>query len=270
MRLLVSRQNIGVWASTYIKQKVQAASSAAKKSFVLGLPTGGTVVDMYRCLCEFYTQGQLDFSHIVTFNMDEYVGLSPQDKNSYHFYMHEHLLDHVNLPAKQAHLLDGLSDNLPATCQAYEQAIQEVGGIDLFLGGVGRNGHMAFNEPGSSFTSRTRTVKLELNTRLANARFFDNDFSRVPTHALSVGIGTVLEAKELLFLASGTQKAQAVARLAHGDVTTSWPITALKTHPRATLLVDEDAASMLVGSVRQTLQALKENEPQAPTWSIEL
>ena len=270
MQLLVSRQNIGKLAATYIRQKVTAFVPSENKPFVLGLPTGATVVDMYRFLCEMYERRELDFSHIVTFNMDEYVGLTPNDPNSYHFYMQEHLFSRVNLQPSNTHILDGLSADLQATCDAYENAIKQAGKIHLFLGGVGRNGHLAFNEPGSSFTSRTRPITLEPSTRQANSRFFNNDVSRVPTQALTVGIGTVLDAEELLFLASGEQKAQAVARLSQGEITPKWPITALKTHANATLLVDEAAASQLTGEVKQALLTQQRQQPHAQTWSVEI
>lgn len=270
MRLLVSQKNIGQQAAAYIKQKATAFAPSENKPFVLGLPTGATVVDMYRFLCEMYERAELDFSHIVTFNMDEYVGLAPNDPNSYHFYMKKHLFKHVNLSPSHTHILDGLATDLQATCDAYENAIKQVGKIHLFLGGVGRNGHLAFNEPGSSFTSRTRPITLEPSTRQANSRFFNNDVSRVPTQALTVGIGTVLDADELLFLASGEQKAQAVARLSQGEITPKWPITALKTHANATLLIDEDAASQLTGEVKHDLQVQQQQHPHDDTWCVEI
>ena len=270
MRLIVSRQDIGLWAATLIKKRVQAFAPTAQKPFVLGLPTGGTVEGMYAYLCDFCQKGEINFQHIITFNMDEYVGLPMQNPQSYHYYMQHHLFNGVNIPSAQAHILNGLAKDLQQECDRYERAIEQAGGIHLFLGGVGRNGHLAFNEPGSSFTSRTRPVALEPNTRQANARFFEGDISRVPAQALSVGIGTVLDAKEILFLASGKHKAQAVARLSLGEVTPQWPITALKTHPFATLLVDEEAASLLTGSAAKQLSYLRQQHPQDQTWQLEL
>lgn len=264
MRLLVLQQDLGSWTAQQICKKIRTFSPTAQKPFVLGLPTGGTVEGMYAQLRTLYQQGELDFSHIITFNMDEYAGLSPQDPQSYHYYMQHHLFEGINLPENQHHILNGQAPDLHAECKAYEKAILASGGIHLFLGGVGRNGHIAFNEPGSSFSSRTRLVKLEENTRQANARFFDGDVSRVPTHALSVGIGTVLDAKEILFLASGEAKAQAVARLALGEITPSWPITALKTHPNATLLVDVKAALALPQAMRENIRKELAKSPTQP------
>ena len=270
MRLFVTQRNIGRLAANHIQAQIKKFAQEKNRPFVLGLPTGGTVVDMYGFLCEMYRQGELDFSSVITFNMDEYAGLAPDDPHSYHFYMKHHLFDGVNLQPQNTHILNGLAPDLLQECNHYETAIKQAGGIRLFLGGVGQNGHLAFNEPGSSFASRTRPVTLEPSTRRANARFFDGDESRVPAQALSVGIGTVLDADELLFLASGETKAQAIARLSLGEITTKWPITALKTHPRATLLVDEAAASLLTGRVRAELWEMKAKFPHSDGWGVEL
>ena len=264
MRLLVLPHDLGTWTAEQIRQRIQVFAPTAQKPFVLGLPTGGTVEGMYANLRQLNQTGQLDFSHVITFNMDEYAGLPPTDPQSYHYYMKHHLFDGINIPKENVHILNGQAADLSQECESYERAIAVAGGIDLFLGGVGRNGHIAFNEPGSSFSSRTRLVTLEENTRQANARFFDGDISRVPTHALSVGIGTVLAAKEILFLASGNAKAQAVACLALGEVTTAWPITALKTHPNATLLVDLEAASALPQPLQAQIQTQLQTHPEKP------
>lgn len=242
MKLIITPHNLGLWAAGYIVSRVH---TAAKDPFVLGLPTGSTVEEMYAALCSLAKHQKIDFAHIHTFNMDEYVGLPPSHPQSYAYYMHQHLFDHVDMPPQNIHLLDGLTTDIPKTCQQYETAIKQLGGIDLFLGGVGRNGHLAFNEPGSTLDSPTRVIELTESTRQANARFFHNDPTQVPVQALTVGIGTILEAKELLFLASGAAKAAPVARLAQGDITPAWPITALHAHTRATLLIDPAAAGAL-------------------------
>ena len=264
MRLLVLQQDLGNWAANYIRKKIQQFQPTAQKPFVRGLPTGGTVEGMYACLCQLCQSGQLDLSHVVSFNMDEYAGLSAQDPQSYHYYMQHHLFNGSNIPPNQRHILNGIAPDLTAECASYEQAIRQAGGIHLFLGGVGRNGHIAFNEPGSAFDSRTRLVTLEENTRQANARFFNGDLSRVPTHALSVGIGTVLDAQEILFLASGEAKAQAVARLALGKITPQWPITALKTHAQATLLIDVTAAIELPETIQKDILTQFTQNPLEP------
>lgn len=259
MKLIITSHNLGLWAASYIRQRVQ---SAADKSFVLGLPTGGTVVDMYAALSGLVKNKKMSFQNIISFNMDEYVGLPPSHEQSYHYYMKENLFDHVDMKPEHIHILNGQATDLEKECATYEAEIKKAGGIDLFLGGVGRNGHLAFNEPGSSFDSRTRVMNLTPSTRQANSRFFQNDISQVPTQALTVGIGTVLDARELLFLASGTSKAEAVSRLATGEITTAWPITALKTHPQATLLIDDEAASALPAPVLQQLKQARAEHPQ--------
>lgn len=260
MKLIITKHNLGLWAASYIQTRWQ---NAQKKPFVLGLPTGGTVVDMYAALCALVRHGKMSFQDIVTFNMDEYAGLPPTHEQSYHYYMQHHLFGQVDILPQNVHILNGMAADLHRECQQYENAMAQAGGVDLFLGGVGRNGHLAFNEPGSPFDSRTRVTELTPSTRQANSRFFDGDIQKVPTHALTVGIGTVLAAKELLFLASGESKAEAVARLAQGEITPQWPITALKTHPRATLLVDPAATVAFDPGLQQRLRAQQEQHPQA-------
>lgn len=259
MKLIISSHNLGLWAASHICARWAAAH---KKPFVLGLPTGGTVEDMYAALSGLVKNGKMSFQDIVSFNMDEYVGLAPEHDQSYHYYMNHHLFSHVDAKPENVHILNGLAKDLDQECANYEAAIKQAGGIDLFLGGVGRNGHLAFNEPGSALDSKTRVIELTQNTIEANSRFFNNDTSKVPTRALSVGIGTILAAKELLFLASGQAKAQAVARLTQGEITPQWPITALKTHPNATLLIDEAAASALSADIQAKWQTLRQENPE--------
>ena len=270
MHLIVSRQNLGRWAARFIQNRATAFAPRKNKPFVLGLPTGSTVLDLYACLCRDFQSAQLDVTCWMTFNMDEYVGLSPKDPQSYHYYMQKNLFDTLHFQPGHTHILNGQASDLLAECEQYELAIAQAGGIELFIGGVGRNGHLAFNEPGSSFTSRTRPISLTLSTRQANARFFGGDPSYVPSQALTVGIGTILAARELLFLASGPSKAMAVARLAQGEISIDWPITALKTHPHAILLVDEEAASQLTGPAAYQSQQARQQSPEADTWMVEL
>lgn len=269
MRLVVTKMNLGLWAAAYVKEKINAAAPAPAKPFILGLPTGGTVVDMYANLRLFYKEGLLSFKNVVTFNMDEYVGLPQDHPQSYHSYMRQNLFNEVDIPPQNIHILNGQAADLAKECADYENAIAMAGGIDLFLGGVGRNGHIAFNEPGSAFNTRTRLVELTPSTIEANSRFFLNDVHRVPRQALSVGIGTVTDAKEILFLASGAKKAEAVARLFKPGKDLNWPITALKLHPHATLLADPAACSLLDGDAKARLDALMQTEPDAEHWALE-
>lgn len=266
MKLIITKHNLGLWAAERIAHHINQSN---KNPFVLGLPTGGTVEDMYAALSALVKNRKLSFQKVVSFNMDEYVGLEPTHDQSYHYYMHHHLFSHVDMQAENIHILNGQAADLSAECAAYEKAIEQTGGIDLFLGGVGQNGHLAFNEPGSAFDSRTRVVNLTQNTIQANSRFFGGDTNAVPTQALSVGIGTVLAAKELLFLASGDKKAEAVAQLTQPGTTTQWPVTALKTHANATLLVDEAAASLLSGNAKQEWEEQKQANPQGD-WILHL
>ena len=258
MKLIITSKNLGLWAAEYIQHAWQ---KKIKKPFVLGLPTGGTVEEMYAELVRLVQDKKMSFKNIITFNMDEYVGLPKGHPQSYYFYMKQHLFDKVDLPLQHIHFLDGNAANITAVCQQYEQDINAAGGVDLFIGGVGRNGHIAFNEPDSAFTSRTRLITLTESTRQANSRFFQNYIKQVPTHAITVGIGTVLEARELLFLASGISKAEAVAHLVNNPPTEKWPITALKTHPRAILLIDKEAANQLPASILHIWQEQQKQQP---------
>ena len=266
MKLIITKHNLGLWAANHISARIHQAE---KNPFVLGLPTGGTAEDMYAALSSLVQNKKLSFQNVVTFNMDEYVGLSPEHDQSYHYFMNHHLFSHVDAPAENIHILNGQAEDLTAECAAYEEKIKQKGGIDLFLGGVGQNGHLAFNEPGSAFDSRTRAVNLTQNTIEANSRFFNNDINAVPTQALSVGIGTILDAKELLFLANGPKKAEAVAQLSKDEITAQWPITALKTHRNAIMLVDEEAAALLEGKAKEELLRQQQENPNGD-WILTL
>lgn len=268
MRIIVTRQNLGLWAAHFIKYRIQSITGN-KKAFVLGLPTGGTVIDMYAELTKFYTTKKLDFSKVITFNMDEYVGLSDKHPQSYHTYMQEHLFSKVNIPSNNQHFLNGMADDLNLESQNYEGQIESANGIDLFVGGVGQNGHIAFNEPGTLFSSRTHLVDLTPSTRQANARFFDK-LEDVPTQALTVGIGTILQAKELLFIASGNSKANAINALLSNTPTPNYPITALKLQPNATLLVDENACEKLPDFYKIELDKQIVNYPTATHWVLNI
>ena len=268
MRLIVTKISVGLWAAAYIKNTIKQFSPSLERPFVLGLPTGSTVLDMYAILRTFAKERLLNFQHILTFNMDEYIGISAGHPQSYHSYMRRNLFDHVNLLKEHIFMLNGQAEDFTQECTRYENAITQAGGIDLFIGGVGQNGHIAFNEPGTPFQSRTHLVDLTPSTREANARFFQNDISRVPRQALTVGIGTILEARELLFIASGVKKAAAVAHLITQPPTPSWPLTALKLHQHATLLADLDACVLLSGDVKTQLDEAMQTDPHAEQWIL--
>jgi glucosamine-6-phosphate deaminase len=202
-----------------------------KAEVVLGLPTGRTPLGMYDALVEMYRNQGLDFSRVRTFNLDEYLGLAPAERNSFRAYMHRHLFDHVNIPPENVHIPDHVD--------MYEQAIRETGGIDLLVVGIAANGHIAFNEPGSSFSSRTRVVDLAAETIENAAKQFGKN--AVPTQAVTMGIGTILESRHILLLASGKDKADIVRRALRGPITESVPASVLQTHPNVIAILDEEA-----------------------------
>jgi len=254
MQLITCRNRVGVWAARYVEAQIKQFAPTAERPFVLGLPTGGTPLAMYKRLAERVRAGALSFEHVVTFNMDEYVGLPAEHPESYRTYMWQKFFSQIDIPEAQVHLLDGNAADLEAECDRYEAQIKQFGGIELFVGGVGENGHLAFNEPGSSLRSRTRLATLNYSTRLANARFFENDLEQVPHRALTVGVGTILEAQEVMILAQGRHKAPAVARALEGEVNPMWPVSALQLHPRSLIVCDEDATLELKAKTVKSLR----------------
>ncbi|MEH7342674.1 glucosamine-6-phosphate deaminase [Bacillus sp. JJ1532] len=206
----------------------------------LGLATGSTPKGVYQKLIEDHVQNQTSYKKITTVNLDEYVGIDEHDPNSYHYFMKEQLLDHIDIPPSQTHLPNGMAENLHEECAKYEALIESFGGIGLQLLGIGENGHIGFNEPGTPFTSKTHMIELEENTRQANARFF-NSLEEVPTHAVTMGIATIMASKEIILLASGKSKAKAISQLISGEIDESIPASALKNHPNFTIIADDEA-----------------------------
>jgi glucosamine-6-phosphate deaminase len=215
-----------------------------KPDSVLGLATGGTVIGTYKMLVDDHKRHRTSYKQVRTVNLDEYVGLHPSNKNSYHYFMKTHFFDHVDLPANQTFIPNGLADQVEEECKQYEQLIAQLGGIDLQLLGIGRNGHIGFNEPGTPFSSKTHCVTLTESTRLANARFFKS-VDEVPTHAITMGISTIMKSKKLLLLASGTKKAIILSRFFNEEVNEQNPATILKTHKHVTIIADEQALSLM-------------------------
>lgn len=216
----------------------------SKPNIVLGLATGGTPVKMYGALVRMYKGGKLDFSGVVTFNLDEYVSLPPHHDQSYRYFMDTNFFKKINIPKGNTHLPDGMASDLSAMCAAYEAAVRKAGGIDLQLLGIGRNGHIGFNEPGSTRHSRTRVVNLSSETIRDNSRFF-RDESKVPRKAVTMGISTILEAREIVLIADGEHKAEAIVRAAEGAITPAVPASFLQEHPNCIFLLDRQAASRL-------------------------
>ena len=216
----------------------------AKPDAVLGLATGSTMEPVYARLVDWLRQHSGDLSRLRTFNLDEYVGLGASHAQSYCHYMCRHLFDKLNVPRERVHLPDGMARDLEGACRAYSDAIQTVGGLDLQLLGIGSNGHIGFNEPHTPFTSRTHVIALSEQTRIDNGRFF-SDPSEVPTHALTMGIQDILEAREILLVATGPSKAGIMAELYHCGVDEALPATALKQHGNVTIVMDREAAALL-------------------------
>ena len=254
MRLIITEKNIGDWAAVHVATRILEAKPTAEKPFVLGLPTGGTPVGMYKRLVQFYKDGVLSFENVVTFNMDEYVGLDKDNEQSYWRYMHDNLFDHVNIKPENVNMLNGMVKGVEEEeeeCRRYEEKIASYGGIDLFVGGIGPDGHIAFNEPGSSLSSRTRSKELTKDTIIANSRFFGGDLNKVPKTSLTVGVGTVMDAKEVLILVNGASKARALRHAVEEGVNHMWTISALQMHRRGIIVSDEDATLELkVGTYR--------------------
>ncbi|KAG7204916.1 hypothetical protein KM043_005308 [Ampulex compressa] len=212
MRLVIcdTVNYVAEWSAKYVLKRINDFAPNENKYFVLGLPTGGTPLGMYKKLIEYYKEGKISFKYVKTFNMDEYVDLPRDHPESYHYYMYNNFFKHIDIDPKNVHILDGNAVDLEKECIDFEIKMKEAGGIELFIGGIGPDGHIAFNEPGSSLASRTRVKTLAQDTLEANARFFGNDISKVPKEALTVGVGTVMDAKEVMILITGSHKAFAL------------------------------------------------------------
>ena len=254
MRLVVLKDydEVSDWVAGYVAKRIhQHEAKGGQADFVLGLPTGSSPVGMYRRLVELHRAGSLSFSRVRSFNMDEYIGLSENHPKSYRTFMDEQLFSLVDIDPAKAQLPNGNAPDLEAECARYEAAIAASGGVDLFVGGVGSDGHLAFNMPGSSLASRTRVKTLTAATRQANARFFDGDPEAVPSTAITVGIGTIMAAREVLIIVSGSTKARALRHAVEEGVNHLWPLSCLQLHPSSILVCDEESTMELrSGTVR--------------------
>ncbi|MFP3089833.1 glucosamine-6-phosphate deaminase [Treponema sp. TIM-1] len=253
MRLIIQKnyEAASRWGAAYIAKRIKEFAPRPDKPFVLGLPTGSSPLGIYKELIRLHREEGLSFARVVTFNMDEYVGLDDSHPQSYHRFMWDNFFSHIDIPRSHVHILNGMAPDLTGECNAYEEAIASFGGIELFLGGMGADGHIAFNEPGSSLRSRTRIKTLTRDTKIANARFFEGDLNRVPSLALTVGVGTVMDAREVLIIVNGHHKARALQAAVEGGINHIWTLSCLQMHPRAIILCDEDATDELkVGTVR--------------------
>lgn len=224
-------------------ERITTFSPNPTKPFVIGLPTGSSPLQVYKLLIAAYRAGRISFQNVITFNMDEYVSLPRSHSESYYSFMHRHFFSHIDIQPQNINLLDGNATDLSVECRRYEAKIKEVGGIELFLGGVGSDGHIAFNEPGSSLVSRTRVKSLATETIMANARFFNGDLNAVPRMALTVGVQTIMDAREVVIIATGAAKAMAVKQAVEGGVSHLCTLSCLQMHERGMIVVDEDATA---------------------------
>ena len=247
MRLVIqpNYDKLSQWTAAYIAKKINDCKPSAKKPFVLGLPTGSSPIGTYQQLAKLNKAGKVSFKNVVTFNMDEYVGIPKDHPESYHSFMWKNLFGHVDIPKENVNILNGNAKDLPKECENYEKKIASLGGIEFFLGGIGPDGHIAFNEPGSSLSSRTRVKTLTYDTILANSRFFNNDMTQVPKLALTVGVGTVTDSREVLLIVNGYKKARALQKITEEGVNHMWTASILQMHPKAMLVCDEEATMEL-------------------------
>jgi glucosamine-6-phosphate deaminase len=244
-------ENVSSWAAAYVAMQIKKFQPAPEKPFVLGLPTGTSPLGMYRELIRLCRERVISFADVITFNMDEYVGLPEDHPQSYHTFMWENFFSKIDISPENVHILNGNAPDLEQECERYEGEIKKHGGVDLFVGGVGRSGHVAFNEPGSSLTSRTRIKTLTLDTLSSNSRFFDNNISKVPQTALTIGVGTFMDARKVMLIVTGQNKARALHKGIEEGVNHMWTISALQLHPQAVIVCDDDATVELkVGTVR--------------------
>jgi glucosamine-6-phosphate deaminase len=252
MRVIIQSApaEVGIWTAKHIAAAIREAA-AQQKPFVLGLATGSTPLQTYAELVRMHQEEGLSFAHVTTFNMDEYVGLPEDHPESYHTFMWKNLFSHIDILPENVNIPNGNAEDLVAECAEYERKITALGGIDLFLGGIGVDGHIAFNEPFSSLSSRTRVIDLTVETRIVNSRFFDGDVNAVPKQAVTVGVATVCDARQVIILAMGYVKAAALKQTIEGEVTHVCTACALQMHPDAIIVCDEQACEQLkVGTYR--------------------
>ncbi|MDD2799623.1 MAG: glucosamine-6-phosphate deaminase [Bacteroidales bacterium] len=270
MRLIIEPDYNGLsnWVATYVATRIRKFAPTADRPFVLGLPTGSSPLGTYKRLIELHKEGLVSFKHVVTFNMDEYVGLPKNHPQSYYSFMWDNFFSHVDILPENTNILNGNAEDPDAECQAYEDKMKSLGGIRLFLGGIGPDGHIAFNEPGSSLQSRTRIKTLTQDTIIANSRFFDNDINQVPKRSLTIGVGTVMDAREVLIMVNGHNKARALYQAVEGSVNHLWTISALQMHPKGIIVCDESATEELkVGTYRYFKEIEKQQADAATMYA---
>ena len=237
--ITVNYEEMSKKAAEIVKKQIKE-----KPNTVLGLATGSTPLGMYKHLIEMYKRGEIDFSNVITFNLDEYIGLSPDHPQSYHYFMFHNFFNHINIKKENVHIPNGIAEDLEEECRKYEEEIEKAGGIDLQILGIGVNGHIGFNEPEESIETKTHVVTLTEDTINANKRFFKSA-EEVPRKAITMGLGSIMKAKKIVLLASGKNKAEAIKETIKGQLTTKVPATVLALHPDVIIIIDKEAASLI-------------------------
>jgi len=252
MRLIIqnSYEEISQWAAAYTVKRIREFAPTESKPFVLGLPTGSTPKGTYKELIRYYKEGLVSFRNVVTFNMDEYIGIPKEHPQSYFSFMWNNFFQYIDIRRENANILDGNAVNLLLECENYEKKMASYGGVHLFMGGIGPDGHIAFNEPGSSLSSRTRLKNLTTDTIIANSRFFNNDIQQVPKTALTIGVGTIMDSKEVMILVNGHHKARALYAAVEGSVNHMYTISVLQLHRKGIIVCDDaSTVELKVGTV---------------------
>ena len=269
--ILPEYKNISDWTATYIARRIELFQPSAEKPFVIGLPTGSSPLGTYQALIKLYQQKKVTFENVITFNMDEYMGLETNHPQSYKTFMWDNFFSHIDIKKENINILDGNTENPKIECEKYEAKIAALGGIELFLGGIGPDGHIAFNEPGSSLDSKTRMKTLTYDTRLANSRFFDNNVDNVPRFALTVGVKTIMDAREVVIIVNGHNKSRALKKAIEEGVNQMWTISALQLHQNGKIICDENAtAEIKVGTYKYFKEIGKDYHEASNLWKSDL
>lgn len=269
--ILPEYNDISEWTATYIARRIELYNPTKENPFVLGLPTGSSPMGTYKALIKLYQEKRVSFENVITFNMDEYMDIPSDHPQSYKSFMWNNFFSHIDIKEENTNILNGNTTNPKEECARYEAKIKAMGGIELFLGGIGADGHIAFNEPGSSLDSKTRMKTLTYDTRLANSRFFDDNIDNVPKFALTVGVKTVMDAREVIIIVNGHNKARALKKAVEDGVSQMWTISALQLHPKGKIVCDESATHEIkVGTYKYFKEIGAESTNLEKMWKSDL
>ena len=262
MRVVIkpTYEELSKWAADYVVFRINKHRPTPRKPFVLGLPSGSTPLGMFAELAKYYKEGKVSFENVVFFGMGEYIGAGAGDKHGFQYFLWDEFLKYVNIKKEHVYFLNGLTTNYAKECSNYEKTIKSYGGVNLFIGGVGVDGHIAFNEPYSSLNSRTRAKLLTPSTIRANSRFFNNDITKVPPMVLTIGIETMMDAEEIMILATGKEKSKALKHAIEGSVTHAWPVSVLQHHQHAIIACDDSAVSELSDDTVEYFKEIERNK----------